>query len=354
MRRTLCAILAALCLSAAAIPCAAADAAVPAVRAYPGFSDVAPESWCYDAVKLCWEAGLMNGTSAETFSPQAPLTAAQLTVLAARLYDLRAGGTGQVPALPDLTEPYLRLYGEDGTLLRAYTLTDTPVYNALQPDSLFLSLSEMPQDPSLPETCVLEVGFADYGAVRRFAGVRESHEAAPGFMSHGLTGTGYRVEGPNVSRLCFSLMSTDPDTLAAWQGAWWFPAAFYLASQGLLNLQGELLYRLDPQGRHDGQYDTLFAQGASRGLAAWLIDLAAGELEQRNAISAVPDVDPETPADADAILRLYQAGVLTGVDEAGNFAPGGGLTRAQAAVIFARVLDPALRVSAPAGETAAA
>ena len=346
MRRSLCAILSVLFLSIAALPCAAADAALPALREYPGFSDVAPESWNYGAVKLCYEAGLMNGTGADTFSPQAPLTAAQLTVLAARLYDLRNGGSGQVPDLPDLTQSYLRLYDEEGNLLRAYTLTDTPVYNAVQSDSLFLSLSEMPQDPSLPETCVLEVGFADYSAPRRFAGVRESHEAAPGFMSHGLTGTGYRVEGPGVSRLCFSLISTDPDTLAAWQGAWWFPAAFYLASQGLLNLQGDLIYRLDPQGRRDGQYDTLFAQGASRGLAAWLIDLAAGELEARSDVSSIPDVDPETMADADAVLRLYQAGVLTGVDAEGNFAPAAGLTRGQAAAILARVLDPALRLPA--------
>jgi ribosomal protein S18 acetylase RimI-like enzyme len=99
-------------------------------------------------------------------------------------------------------------------------------------------------------------------------------------------------------------------------------------------------------GLYAGQYERLFAQTASRGLAAWLIDLSAGELEARNESVSIPDVDLETTADGDAILRLYQAGVFTGVDAAGTFAPAAGLTRAQAAVILARVLDPAQRVAA--------
>lgn len=347
MKRTLCAILSAVFLSMLAIPCAAADTAAPIIRDYPGFSDVAQDSWCYDAVKLCYEAGLMNGRTETVFDTQGDLSAAQLVVLAARLYDLRSGGSGSIPSLPDLSQPYLRFYDENGTLLRAYTLTDAPVYNAMTADSLFFSLSDIPEDPSLPETCVLEVGFEDYCAVRRYTGTRESYETIPGTMSQGLSGTGYRIEGTQVSKLCFFLGSTEEETLAAWQDAWWFPAAFYLSSQGLLNLNGELIYRLDPQGVYAGQYEQLFSQPASRGLAAWLIDLSAGELEARNETVSIPDVDPEATSDADAIVRLYQAGVLTGVDAEGNFAPDAGLTRAQAAVILARVLDPALRITVP-------
>lgn len=344
MKRTFCAILSALILSAAAIPCAAADTAIHVQREYAGFSDVSQDSWCYEAVKLCYEAGLMNGTTDTTFSPQEPLTAAQLTMLAARLYDLRSGGTGEVPNLPDLTQSYLRFYDEEGNLLRAYTLTDSPVYNAAQSDSLFISLSEMSGDPSLPETCILEVGFPDYCTLRRYTGLRVSYETVSGTMSQGLQGTGYRISDPQVAARCFFLGDPRAETLAVWQNAWWFPAAFYLSSQGLLNLSGDLIYRLDPQGQHTGEYDLLFSQSASRALAAWLIDLSAGELIARNAAVSIPDMDPDSP-DAAAAVRLYQAGVLTGVDAAGNFAPDASLTRAQAAVIFARILDPDLRVT---------
>ena len=83
---------------------------------------------------------------------------------------------------------------------------------------------------------------------------------------------------------------------------------------------------------------------ATRSLFAWLVERTAGELETVNEAVTVPDVNPDETQDAAAILRLYQAGVLTGVDQAGNFGGDRELTRAQAAIMLARVLDPALRV----------
>ena len=83
---------------------------------------------------------------------------------------------------------------------------------------------------------------------------------------------------------------------------------------------------------------------ATRALFAWLVERSAGELEILNETVDVPDVNPDETQDAAAILRLYQAGVLTGVDQAGNFGGDRELTRAQAAIMMARVLEPSLRV----------
>lgn len=47
----------------------------------------------------------------------------------------------------------------------------------------------------------------------------------------------------------------------------------------------------------------------------------------------------------DPVYALYEAGILNGVDDAGNFAPTKTLTRAEAAAMVARVLDPSLRLS---------
>ena len=99
MKRTLCAILSAVFLSMLAIPCAAADTAIPVQREYAGFSDVSQDSWCYEAVKLCYETGVFNGTSDTAFSPQAGLTNAQLEVLAARVKWRLEGNTGDLPAV---------------------------------------------------------------------------------------------------------------------------------------------------------------------------------------------------------------------------------------------------------------
>ena len=103
MKRTLCAVLSALFLSISVIPCAAADTAaplLPAERSYTAFADIPAGAWYADAVKLCYETGVLNGTSATTFSPQETLTAAQLEVLTARVKWRLAGEEGDLSTAP--------------------------------------------------------------------------------------------------------------------------------------------------------------------------------------------------------------------------------------------------------------
>lgn len=339
MRKSICLFLSALFLSMLCIPCAAADTAVLKQRAYPGFSDVPTDSIFFSPVKTCYETGLMNGRTETAFDTQSPLSVAQLVVLAARLFDIEQGGDGTVPELPDLSQPYMSFYGPDGTLLRSCALGETLVFNGIG-ESLFISLSGTPEDPALPETCTLEVGFDGYGETRRFEGVRESYTPIPGVMSQGLTGTGYRFEDPTAFRACF-FYSTEELT---WKDAWWYPAAFYLGSQGRIHLSGELISRLRADG--EMEYDPLvrFDEPASRALFAWLVDTAADDLPVLHETVTVPDVDPDETRDAESILRLYQAGVLTGVDQSGRFNGGGNLTRGQAAIMLNRVLVPGERV----------
>lgn len=66
------------------------------------------------------------------------------------------------------------------------------------------------------------------------------------------------------------------------------------------------------------------------------------ELEKINAVNSLPDVKRTTRYRAD-ILRLYCAGVLTGNDEQGTFAPNASITRAEAAAIIARMAQPSQR-----------
>lgn len=317
------------------------DTAAPKQRDYPGFSDVPPDSIFSSAVKTCYEAGLMNGRTETAFDTQSPLSIAQLVVLTARLFDIEQGGDGTIPDLPDLSQPYLRFYSEDGTLLQSYTLDDTvlcsgAVYGA------YIRLSDTPDDPALPEICTLEVGFDGYAEPRRFEGVRESYETIPGVMHQGLVGTGYQFEGSEVFPVCFMVNQAD----LSWKDAWWFPAAFYLASQGRLGLSGDLISRVLPEDEDLDDYDPVvrFGEPASRGLFAWLVDVAVDDLPVLHETVAVPDVDPQQTWDANSILRLYQAGILTGVDQSGRFNGGASLTRGQAAIMLNRVLDPGARI----------
>lgn len=61
-------------------------------------------------------------------------------------------------------------------------------------------------------------------------------------------------------------------------------------------------------------------------------------LQSINTITTLPDT-----ADAD-VLRFYNAGILTGVDAYGTFAPDKPLTRAEAAAMVARVVRPEQRL----------
>jgi len=54
---------------------------------------------------------------------------------------------------------------------------------------------------------------------------------------------------------------------------------------------------------------------------------------------AIPDVDPDDAA----VYRLYRAGIITGNDGKGTFAPDANITRGAAAAIMARMANPDLR-----------
>lgn len=319
------------------------------VRDYPGFDDIpSAESPYYNAVKTCYEAGLLNGKTETSFGVRDSLSAAQLTVICARLYNLRTGGKGEIPALPTgamMKTSCLRFYDEDGRLLRSYRPGDTVTFNALG-GSLFLSLSETPEDPALPETCTLEIGLEGYGIPRRCQGTRESYWPLPGVMTEGFSGTGYRILSDEVAISALFLLGAEEDAGEAVKNAWWYPAAFYLASKGQIPFSGlSSRVRSAENGSEDNNLLSAFGAPASRALFAWMVDAAAGELPVLNETAGVPDVTEET-ADAEAILRLYHAGILTGVDAAGNFRGSAPLTRGQAAILLDRVLNPDARIGA--------
>lgn len=68
------------------------------------------------------------------------------------------------------------------------------------------------------------------------------------------------------------------------------------------------------------------------------------DLDEINLVDdgAIPDVDMNADY-ADAVYLLYRAGVLTGSDETGTFYPDSTITRAEAAAIITRIVDPSLR-----------
>ena len=129
-----------------------------------------------------------------------------------------------------------------------------------------------------------------------------------------------------VAVLCARIYSQETDTPIPTGESWYGGAA-----ELLLTLAGDA----------PGPWEALQADPkapATRLDFAQLLDLVWGEdAPQYNHYTALPDT-----GDA-AVLRLYNAGILTGTDALGSFVPWRGLTRAEVAAMAARVAQPALR-----------
>lgn len=178
----------------------------PAVQSYPGFADVAEDAWYTDAVKTCYEAGLMQGTSPETFRPGETMYVSEVATIAARM---RAAINGE--AIP--------------------SATPAPGQSREWYDDYVDYLIEAGVNVALPTQRATRAQFVSY------------------------------------------------------------------------------LSAVTPQS----------------------------ELAAINAITALPDSDNE------AVLRFYNAGILTGTDAYGTFQADGTLTRAECAAMVARILRPQLR-----------
>ncbi len=63
---------------------------------------------------------------------------------------------------------------------------------------------------------------------------------------------------------------------------------------------------------------------------------------------AIPDVKTGDP-DASAIYRLYRAGIIIGIDDAGTYAPGSAIKRSEVAAIVTRMVDESLRKTVKLG-----
>ncbi|MBU5625778.1 S-layer homology domain-containing protein [Oscillibacter sp. MSJ-2] len=320
------AILLALFLSTSCIPCAAADTAFSKTRAYPGFSDVVEDAWCYDAVKLCYETGLLNGTSTETFSPNSPLAMEQLMVLSARLYDLRKGGDGVLPPAPQEPREYVRFYDLTGT--QVANLGQVLSYSWASGDFMLTAELQTPFSPYFP----LRIEFGFDGDGFRYSGSGQTGPDGKTVSFHLTPDTDAKSMAIHLN--AYSRSWRNAQAAGAWD-QWWFPAAFYIDYRENL----DILY--SPHWLVSSFGDTAWRED----FAMWLSSVG-GEMEQRCTVDSLPDV-PGARYDAEqteAILSLYRAGILNGTDAAGTFRGTAPLTRAQAAVMLSRVLESSLRI----------
>ena len=299
---------------------AAAEDLLPAVRSYPGLSDVSG-TWCEDAVRVCYETGLLNGTTETTFSPWRSVSVLEVTVLGARLH-AAFRGLSALPTAPDgaLTCRFLDENGRDALSLRDYR-----DWSGGRPMYLLFPAARL--QPLSGKTLSLVVGGqtwcsgtvenTEYGwrLVIRDLGGRDSQEILAG-LRQGLLG----LSAP----------------------AWARDALAYLVDQGL-------------QPYFDYPYSTtLFLPATRLELMNWLESLIPMEkLTPINEVTELPDVPVDqywtihnsgrTYTEGN-IAAFYRAGILAGTDPQGTFAGSRTITRGETAAILARILRPSLRL----------
>ncbi len=304
-----------LCLSASA-----AETAPPKVREYPGFPDVPAESWCAGAVKLCYEAGLINGTSDDSFSPDAPVTAAKAVVLAARAESLLHGTS--IETLPD-EDDRVQFLDAAGNPVATFENWE--------------GVSSVPGES--PDICL----YFDAETTRRLAGtpmvlVLDGYRYSTGSYRASVDGragwvfplTDEEFYDRDPFGILVDISSSD------FSDIWFALELFHLASLE----PDRLMAWLDTAPAFSGDGTLPDRTAATREEFFFLLDmvLTPEDLPALRTGVSVPDSDDP------AVLRFYQAGILNGVDETGRFDPEGTLTRGQAAAILARVLDPSLRL----------
>lgn len=298
------------------------------------FDDVPAESWFEEGVNTCSQYGVMTGTGESCFSLVWELSAVECLTLAVRLYDLQRGGDGVMKKAP---EDWGRI---------TLTLADGTVFDGYSEDGPFSWWEYRSARKGLYVTAPGETAEEQ-------AAWGEAHSGAAALTIDNVTYQGtvdcwmptdsyvlmFSPELPSESIASVQAVICDAIYADIPSPDHWYRDVVYTAHQlGLKNQEvtpgfTSLLSR------------TLYnGSGCSRLEFSLALAEAAGELEKRFTVESLPDLAREGNED---IYTLYEAGVLTGMDEFGRFGADSSLTRAQAAVMVARVLDEPQRVTTP-------
>ena len=314
------------------------------------FTDVPAGNWFEKGVATCAGKGVMVGTGGDSFSPERELSQAECLTLAFRLYDLMQGNEHAVEKAPE-DWGKLTLTLSDGTVFEGYGYQS-------EANHIFSWWSGR---NGYEGACAQVPGWT-YGDLE--AGAKAQREwmdahkdicgaDAPATLTlNGVTYQGTANCWMPVGSYVFQFEPEYEKTAEVnailhhavfrevGPDRWWRDTAYTITQRELEDI-------FDPV-----EFSSL---PASRSFFAQLIaDACEGHLEKINTIGDIPDLPREFPGPVtypkaelyrDAVYALYEAGILTGVDEAGTFAADNTLTRAEAAVMVARALDETQQIS---------
>lgn len=262
----------------------------------------------------------MTGVSEGIFAPDKPLSGAECAVLALRLYDIQRGGDGIFEQAPEDWGMFT-LTTADGTEISGYAKDPFMYYSFIRDGNAAANLCFY-VEPEREEWGKAQDAHAATVAVngRVFSGVAQywdpDNDGKNWVLSFCPDNSGDR----GLLRDIF--YSSHRGT------AWYLDAWYYAVQNGLTDVL---------PGFYAWSYD------ASRDFFAYTM-AAVTDLPALREVITIPGVSREEQS---YVYALYEAGIFTGIDGYGTFGGDMPLTRAEAAVAVARVLDENQRIGAP-------
>lgn len=307
MKRFLCVVLA-FVITVGCVPCRAVESETAP------FPDVPASYWFAPYVAVCAEKGIVRGDEHGLFLPWGWLDGQSALVMLMRLHSVLHGGDGQFPAPP---ADWLPTWVENEAGERLFTYRDYEGWNssAARYDQLFFRTDRA-------ETLAGTIGTVRLGA-RRFSGPFSVAEAREGQVMLDLSASG--LTNQDKDDVAYGLYLAAPNRQFPWTRAAWY----YAQQNGL-----------DEAVHPTGCDAETFADA--------LYQVCGGLLPKRFDAEYVPGYERE---EYPAIYALREAGVWKEACETWNqWNPAlpysrKSFSRADAAVLMGRVLEPSLRLT---------
>ena len=289
---------------------------------YKDFSDVAADSWYYESVRLADATGLVYGVDEQHFAPKRQVSLSEVVTLAVRCYEIYYGIAS--PSSDSAATKVEEAETKDQANLQTTSInpeneTENQAANA-NPEASENTSQTVSADTNLLTTAATTESGQTLASATTESETTNQTETEP------LSTSETEPEINSETKTDAESETTSPSqTVGNWYDSYVKRAHEY----GLLP-----------------ETWTSYEQPATRAQAAEIFSriLPAEELTQINAIEQIPDLSTNSGS-YQAVLSLYQAGILTGTNQYGDFTAAETLTRSELTSILVRLVLPEQRVT---------
>jgi len=311
----------------------------------PVFSDVPEDAWYAPYVDVCYREGLINGVGDGKFNPDEVVSLADMYVACARLHCYLTG-----IAIPEIPENGLRelvyFTGLDGDKIATLDDLKLMTYGG---GRLILTFSDESQEkfrcnnePLESIQIHLDI-FAPFWIQVYTCNYTVDPKGSMSYelpYSDGLWNSDEANVFDDIVMLSFESLQTS--------GKWFEAPAWYIHALDIASWREvEIREYLEPHKaiihveypRADLTNFLKMNNACPRITFAYFLFLSIPDeyLTPINEVQSIPDFNTEL------LVRLYQAGILNGIDDFGTFDGKAVITRAQLAYVLARVVSPEYR-----------